>query len=38
MIDDSTSIFDKENRPFLIMSLIEIAIIVGAAIGACLGK
>lgn len=38
MIDDGTSIFDKENRSFLIMLLIEIAIIVGVVIGACLGK
>lgn len=38
MIDDNTSIFDKENRPFLIMSLIEIAIIISTAICACLGK
>ena len=37
MIDDNTSIFDKENRPFLIMSLIEIAIIIGVGIigGVC---
>lgn len=38
MIDDNMSIFDKENRPFLVMSLIQIAIIIGAAMCACLGK
>lgn len=32
MIDDNTSIFDKENKPFLVMSLIETAIIVGTVI------
>lgn len=38
MIDDNTSIFDKENRPFLAMSLIQIVIIIGAAMCACLGR
>lgn len=38
MIDDNTSIFDKENRPFLAMLLIQIAIIIGAVMCACLGK
>jgi len=32
MIDDETSIFDKENTPFLIISLIEIITIIGIII------
>lgn len=39
MLDaNNSSIFDKENRGFLVMSLIEWAILIGTVIGACLGK
>lgn len=38
MFGDDTSIFDRVNRPFLAMSLIEWAIVIGVVIYACLGK
>lgn len=37
MIDDGSSIFDKENRGCLIWCLVEVAIIIGLGVLALLG-
>ena len=38
MFGDNTSIFDKVNRPFLVIALIEWIFVIGIGIYAYLGK